>query len=249
VVNDAATGTETLKLEGLIRAGIELAAYELYELKLSPRLLTDQRIHLDEGVITISVTNEAGKIDLNWSDPALLAGAYQAAGLRPADSGAFAAAVVAWRGRYGLRGPGPASDQASRAVKPEGFRSVDELQFLPLLSADDVVALSPLLTVHNPEGKVDVLAAPDGVLSALPGVTPLEIDQIRSVRDLPEKQARDRLTQLLPRQLSLITPSSGGAFQVRIAGQLRTGAVRRVRVLLINSRTRREPYFLTDWIE
>lgn len=241
---------DDLRLDGLIRAGTELAAHELLDLKLPTARLREQRIDLDSGAVTLTAGDESGRIDLNWSDPVLLAGAYRAAGLttlRPED---FAARVVRWRDRY----EAPAAADPARislAAKPvgrgkDGFRTVAELAWLPDVSEADAAVLARLVTVDNVQGRVNAREASPEVLAALPDMTASLVAQVLALRRAPDAQFDERLKALLPRQQALLTATRGSAFRVRVTARA-GGAVRTVTLTLARAPTREAPYFVTAW--
>ncbi|ACL56776.1 general secretion pathway protein GspK [Methylobacterium nodulans] len=244
------TASEVLRLDALVRAGIDLAAYQLLGLRLPPDRIAGE-IRLDDGTVRIAASDETGRIDLNWSDPALLAAAARAAGLRSLPPAAFAAAAVAWRTRNeppsGAGPPARVGDGPAAAPKREGFRTVDDLRWLPGLSADEIAGLSDLLTVHNPSGRVNVLAAPDAVLLALPGATPRMVEEAAALRRLPPAQAADQVARIFSGSSSFVTAKPGGAFRLRVEARRGPASMRAVTVVLIGSPPDEAPYFLTEW--
>ncbi|MFC5552844.1 type II secretion system minor pseudopilin [Methylobacterium iners] len=244
---------DDLRLEGLLRAGIDVAAYELFDLKLPVSRIREQRITLDSGVIIVTAEDESGRIDLNWSDPILLAGAYQAAGLTSLKPDEFAARVVQWRDRYEDKPP-PNVDPAriNLAAKPvgrgkDGFRKVAELRWLAGVSEDDVAAIAPLLTVENVQGRVNALEASTAVLMALPEMTPSLAARILALRNSPSATVADQLKALLPKQHTLLTTVRGAAFRVRVTAISVGSATRSVVVTLTRAPTREAPYYVTAW--
>lgn len=243
--------SDDLALDGLVRAGLDLAAYELYALKLPPALIDGQEIRLDSGTVTLSVSDEAGRIDLNGADPALLAAVYRAVGgrsLRPED---FSAKVVAWRDRYEPRdGQGaPAAprqpDGGARPHRREGFRTVGELRWLPGIGAAEAEALAPLLTVNNPGGKVDVTSAPLPVLLALPGMQPPLAQQILALRRRPD--GPERILSLLKAQGDVVATRGGGAHRIRLEARRGAGAARRAEAVITRAPSKLAPYFVVEW--
>ncbi|WP_232631086.1 type II secretion system protein GspK, partial [Methylobacterium sp. Leaf118] len=201
--------SDDLALEGLLRAGLDLAAHELYGLRLPPGLIEGQEIRLDSGTVTLSVSDEAGRIDLNGADPALIAAAYRAVGGRGLHPEAFAARVVAWRQRHEPTGKTPQIDENQRPPRREGFRTVGELRWLTGVTAADAAALAGLLTVHNPGGRIDPESAPPSVLLALPGMRPPVVDQVLALRRRPG--ARAHIAALLRPQAAFLAAKGGAA--------------------------------------
>ena len=71
-INGVHGTADDLKLEALVRAGIDLAGHELFDLKLPTARIRDQRIDLDGGTITLFASDESGLIDLNGPIPSCL---------------------------------------------------------------------------------------------------------------------------------------------------------------------------------
>ncbi|SFK39639.1 general secretion pathway protein GspK [Methylorubrum salsuginis] len=244
--------SDDLALDGLVRAGLDLAAYELYGLKLPPALIDGQEIRLDAGTVTLSVTDEAGRIDLNGAAPILLASTYQAVGGRSLRPEAFAARVVAWRDRYEPK-DGPAHlgaalrppDGNARLHRREGFRSIGELRWLPGITAAEAEALAGLVTVNNPGGKVDVTSAPLAVLLALPGMQAPLAQQILALRRRPD--GPDRILPLLKAQGDVVATKGGGAHRVRLEARRGAGALRRAEAVITRAPAKLAPYFVVEW--
>ena len=114
-VDGARAGGDELALAGLTRAGIELAGYQLYGLKIPFVTLDGQQIRLDSGAVTLFVTDESVKIDLNGADPALLAGLARAAGLSALPPASFASRVADWRDADDERSRGAPRPPTTRA--------------------------------------------------------------------------------------------------------------------------------------
>ncbi|WP_375462399.1 general secretion pathway protein GspK [uncultured Methylobacterium sp.] len=244
---------DDLKLDGLIRAGTELAAYELFDLKLPTARLREQQINLDSGSITLTAGDESGRIDLNWSDPVLLAGAYRVAGLTALKPDDFAARVVQWRDRYDER---PAKDvdpaKINLAAKPvgrgkDGFRTVAELRWLPDVSEEDAAVLARLVTVDNVQGRVNAAEASADVLRSLPDMTASLVAQVMALRARPDPTLGDRIKTVLQRQQALLTTTRGPSFRVRITARTGAAATRSVALTLTRAPTRDAPYFVTAW--
>ena len=252
-VNGVRGTADDLRLEAMVRSGIDLAAHELFALKLPTARIRDQRIALDGGSITLSAADESGRIDLNWSDPVLLAGAERTAGLTGLKPEAFAARVVQWRDRYEDKPPANVDPaKISLAAKPvgrgkDGFRTVAELRWLPDVSEEDMAALAPLLTVDNVQGRVNVLEASEAVLMTLPEMTPSLVAQVVALRTAPRATVADRLKVLLPKQQPLITTTRGTAFRVRVTVATAAAANRSVAVTLARAPARDAPYYITAW--
>ena len=248
-VDAALTTSERLTLDALARAGTDLVAYQLYGLNQPALRVSGQEIRLDDGTIRVLVEDETGKVDLNWSDPVLLAGIYRAAGLDGLEPETFAATVVAWRERNRPQA-GPTGPTA-RAGKPrrDGFQSVGELRWLPGIAADDVVALADLVTVHNPQGKIDLDSAPETVLRALPGANPQLVERVLRLRGGPPGRTAEALGGLLTPQQGYITAKSSRGFRIRLEMTTKALSHTTVRVTTVKAPIDQALYYTTSYEE
>jgi general secretion pathway protein K len=254
-VDGAAIASSDLQTAALVRAGIELAGYQLYGLKQTPVQVHAQQVRFDAGVITLFVSDEGGKVDLNGSPPELLAGAYRAAGLKTLTPASFAARVIDWRDEDakpstgGAEAPEYAAAGLSYRPQNDAFRSINDLQWLLGISPTQIPALSDVLTIHNPDGKVNVMNATREILLAIPGISPGTVERISSIRKgNPVSREKDLIT-LLQEQKEFIKIQPGPAFRVRVEARLSTGRKKSVEVVLIPSRSDDSLYFISAWVD
>lgn len=254
-VERARAGGDDLALKALIRAGVELAGYQLYGLKLPAGQIDAQQVRLDAGVITLFVTDESGRIDLNGADPALLAGAYRAAGLAALPAASFAARVVDWRDEDDQRSAGgaEANDYTAAGLdhrpQNDAFRSVDDLGWVQGLPPTHVAALSPLLTVHNPDGKLNVMSATRQALLALPAVSATIVDRVMAARTKSADPVAPELVALLQAQQAFVKFEPGPSYRVRIEARLQGSRVKTVEAVLTPTQSRDVLYYVVDWKE
>ena len=228
-VDGARAGGDDLAFAGLARAGVELAGYQLYGLKAPFETLNGQQVRLDAGAITLFVTDESGRIDLNGANPALLAGLYRAVGGSALPPESFAARASDWRDGDDERGAGGAerADYAAAGLdhrpQNDAFRSVDDLRWLIGLGPGQAAALAKLSTVHNPDGKVNVLSAGREVLLALPDIAPPTVDRILALRRSPKEALAQEVMALLGKQQEVVKAQPGPSYRVRVEAR-RDGA-------------------------
>lgn len=245
----ARANADDLALDGLVRAGLDLAAHQLYGLRIPAELIEGQEIRLDSGIIRLSITDESGRIDLNGADPVLLAAACEAAGCRSLTPMAFAAKVVAWRDRNdAATASRPIDlDNPSAGHRKDGFGSVEELSRVAGLSAADLAALRPFVTVGNPTGKINLLSAPPAVVLALPDMRTDLVTQVLALRRQPGPKAAERITRLLSRQQNLVTVRGGPSYRVRIEARRGAGAARTAEIVITRAPAKLAPFFIVAW--
>jgi general secretion pathway protein K len=123
---------------------------------------------------SVEVTNLNGRLDLNYADQEALVGLFSQF-TSPASAHALAAALQDWRDTDGLvRRNGaeePTYARAGSQFTPRNgaLTRVEELHGLMGMTALLARAVEPYVTVHG-DGRIDVNAAPEPVLAALPGI-------------------------------------------------------------------------------
>ena len=150
-----------LQVQTAADAGIQGAVLSLFDPDASNRSPLDGRerqISVLGTAVTVSIQDEAGRIDLNSAGRNLLRDYFKAAGASDADG--LADRVVARRSGAATENP--------QAAKP--FQSVDELNFIPGMTPGLLSRVAPGLTVYSHSPNFDMRVAPDGVLQVIPGV-------------------------------------------------------------------------------
>lgn len=165
-------------------------AFALHELLAGQQgWAADGNAHLvamQGSVVSVTVEDEAGKIDLNAAPADLLSNLFRAAGSDTAKADGLAAAVIAWRTPAGRPAQPDAPDvQAKSWTKHGPFNSIDELEQVPGFSRLDIVRLRSNLTVFSPRGGVNRAAAPQLVRAALnSGLSSTAEDEAPAAPDL-----------------------------------------------------------------
>ncbi len=117
-------------------------------------------LRLPAALVSLRITDESGRVDLNGASPALLAALMASAGASATDAAALAARIVAWRSPANAAGPDAGRNapylSANLPYVPPGspFESVDELGLIPGMTPPLLAALRPHLTVYS-QGRFD----------------------------------------------------------------------------------------------
>jgi len=254
-VDDARLAVDDLEADALLRAGLELAGYQLFVLKAPAAGLAGQQIRLDAGTVTLSVLAESARIDLNGSDPKLIAAAWRAAGLKTMRPEQFAARVADWRdgdGDVGEGGGAEAADYDAAGVgwrpRNDGFRSVDELRWVLGVGADDVRALRPYFTVANPAGTIDLYDAPEPVLRALPGLSSSAVGRLLKLRQKRSDETSEALKKLVGETAqALVTTDPPVAYRIGLKVASGRGVTRAVEAVITADSTGSAPYRVIEW--
>ncbi len=209
--------------EATAQAAVHRAIFELLKPVADPaRWQSDGRPHAwhYQGTdVTVTIRDEAGKIDLNAAQAGLLAGLFRQAGLEAAAADALVNTLLDWvdaDDQKRLNGA-EAADYAAAGVgyRPANgpFETVEELRLLLGMTPALFERLYPLVTVYSRAEGVNAAAAPREVLLALPGVTPAQVELF-----LAQRQAA--LDQGLPMPVlpgyGSANPQAAGTLHVRV---------------------------------
>lgn len=166
-------------------AGVEVAALRMADPDPMRRWYPDGRARafgFDDVTLEVRVLDEAGKVDLNAADGALLSALMVAVGIEDARARRLAGAVLDFRDPDDLLNPeGGAEDREYAAAglrhgaRDQPFQSVAELQQVLGMDFAAYRALAPHLTVYtgHPRPRPEFAAAP--VLQAL-GLAPAALE-------------------------------------------------------------------------
>ncbi len=179
------------RAEALAEAGVYRAILALLEPDETQHWRADGTVYtfrFEGGEVLVSIQDEGGKIDLNQAQPELLRGLFISIGLDEHEADALIDAVGDFRDPDQLRRLNGAEDQDYEAAglahgaKDAAFEAVDE--FRQVLGVDQALyeRLAPLFTVYSGKTRINPYTAPRGVLSALPLLSPSDIEALLSAR-------------------------------------------------------------------
>jgi general secretion pathway protein K len=209
---------ESQRAQWLADAGVRLGLRELATAPANgpPRASSPSRVcRLPEGdVLTISIHDEAGKIDLNTADDDLIRALFIGVGVTEPEAGNLIAAITDFRDEDSERTLNGAEGTEYRAAaRPAGpknapFDAVVEIGSVLGLSSEVFNRIRPHLTVHSGQNGVDPAHATLDLLDILARTNPdlgsTSIDEPRGTF-----LARDRL---IPARF--VTASASQAFTV-----------------------------------
>ena len=183
-VHAASTEAAQLRLQCAAEAGISEAILSLHDPWPGRRWPVDGTPRLVEfgGVaVTVSVTSESGKIDLNNANRSLVFGLFTAAGLDQTDANTLTDRVLDWRekGNFkrlnGAKAPDYQAAGLSYGPRDGPFQSIDELKLVLGMTPQLYGLLEPGITVYSVLPEPIPQDAPPIVLRAtgisLPGIT------------------------------------------------------------------------------
>ena len=244
-------GLERAKARAIAEAGLWLAVADLHKPEIKRQWLSDgTRYQLDfgEGRIYLRIQDEAGRIDLNTANDALLRGLLEkAAG--PGDDVTFMLhAILDWRDPDSRRRNPGAEDrdyeQVGYGAKDGPFNNIEELRLVAAMTNDMFRKIYPALTVHSRQPGIHPLVAPRDVLTALPGGVPELVDAF-----LLSRHNREEVATLPPGLDSRYFGGAGGtAFVIASEGVAGRSRLKLNMVITLN-KDAHLPYSVLSWRE
>jgi general secretion pathway protein K len=202
-----------------------------------------RRLRFDGVELSVTLSNEASRIDLNRATREQLAMLIELAqgdeGYDETQRDALADAIVDWRDEDDLTQLNGAEDGDYEAAglsygAGDGpFNSVEELRQVLGMTRALYQRLAPDLTVYNQRGSVEQRFASAQVLAALQGIALDDAQQLVVDRDQP----------LLPGGEPVGATNRGGPlYRLRVSQVARDGAGRHMEALLLVQRGARPPF-------
>jgi general secretion pathway protein K len=228
-------------------AGLMRAVYGLQSPQPKQRWVGDGRpytFHYGQATVTLSSTDESGKVDLNAASPDVLLGLFQATGVPPAQARKLTDHVLDWRNPVGLEGDADSQRAAYVAAgrdygpRHNPFASVEELQMVLGMTPAIYRTVAPVLTIWSGILSPDPNIAPPLALAAIPGMTPQQQKAIQATR---LKNASD----------PGLVVNNGTTHSIRSEATLADGtrAVLRATVRMQASQSGAQPYAVLRWQE
>jgi general secretion pathway protein K len=180
-VNTAAAShvaDDRLQAEAAIRAGVELAVFQLLAVPESTRPTHgafDARI--GGAKISVRYRSESARIDLNAAPKEMMIGLFHAIGVDDSAADFYADRIAGWRNKVAQNADNPEAETyktAGLAYPPRQAPFNDVLELNLVLGLPPAIAerILPYVTVFGGKAQVDVVNAAPEVLAALPGMTP-----------------------------------------------------------------------------
>jgi general secretion pathway protein K len=228
-------------------AGLMRAVYGLQHPQPKQRWVGDGRpytFHYGEATVTLTSTDESGKVDLNAASPDVLLGLFQAAGVPPVQAQKLTDHVLDWRNPVGLEGDADSQRAAYVAAgrdygpRHNPFASVEELQMVLGMTPAIYRTVAPVLTIWSGILSPDPNIAPPLALAAIPGMT---AEQQKAIQATRLKNASD----------PGLVVNNGTTHSIRSEARLADGtrAVLRATVRMQASQAGGQPYAVLRWQE
>ncbi|MEO0370114.1 MAG: hypothetical protein AAF231_01530 [Pseudomonadota bacterium] len=198
---------ETLRAQELARSGLNLALAELTRYTgaegSSGTRPSSLSVTLAEGRIDVTISDEAGKIDINEAPVELMRPLMDALvqGTDAFDANNLAQAIIATRRERGK------------------YRSLDALFQQFDISDAAAAAMRQVMTVHNYTPRIDPRSAPLLVLAAIPGVSAADAEEIIA------RRSRGASLPRLGTAAVWLAPRSGPVYRIHARAAM-TGGIR-----------------------
>lgn len=226
-------------------AGVTRAIYAMLDPSPNGHWIPDGRdypFQFDDAKVSLRVTDESGKVDINAASPTVLQAFFKAAGMSDAAANELAAHVVEWRsfGRPGDVNNNAAYLAAGRDYGPRHgpFASLEELQMVLGMEPSVYRKISSQITLWSGRNAPDPNYAQPLALQAIPGMTPEQANAVYAARQQPGAKPG-------------LGASQGVTHSIRSEAMLPDGtrAVLRATVRLQGARAGAQPYAVLRWQE
>jgi type II secretory pathway component PulK len=253
-----------VETESDLRAGIDLGVAAI--LKLGDDMRSGEAAaDLKGRRISVRITNERARIDLNKAKADVLAGLLKAEGIDDTEAASLAANVVEWRGGAAAQeqaAPRPDDShvgvlgQSAIVSAPPGLQANAltkrtptlrffihplQLALVPGFSRMLVKRIFSSLTVANGSDKINPFIATPNVLTALPEASSGSVEAFMDARD--GNVSRDTAIQLLGVDKKLLSEDKASGWRLEITIAPRAGRVRHGEAIIAGvDRETDEPY-------
>jgi general secretion pathway protein K len=255
-VGDAAFATQInddrLRIRTAISAGIELTAYKLGAV---PEVARPPQgafaVRLARSTINVTFASEGARVDLNAAPKGMLAGLFAAVGASPSDAAIYADRVIGWRRKGDVAGQ---NDEAAMykaagyayAPRQAPFQNAFELSLVLGIPTHIVARVLPLVTVFSGRAEIDVRVAGPDVLSALPNVTPEQLQKVLAER-ARDPQDGEALLRLLGPARAGATDTPNPAARVQAQIRLDNGRSAHAEIVILVLQGEDEPFRVLSW--
>ena len=170
--------------------------------------------------LRISVTDETGKIDINAAPGILLNSLLKSVGVDEDRAERVADAILDWRDAddskhlHGAEAGDYANAEELSGPANRPFVGVEELQQVIGLDGATYRKLLPLVTVWSHSARIYLPAAPAGVLRALPGANPTEVDMFIKARTARTASGSSEPLPALGNISNWVSSAAGSVYRV-----------------------------------
>jgi general secretion pathway protein K len=239
-------------------SGLERAVFELRNVDPAQRWIADGRpyeFEFDGARVSVEITDESGKIDLNTADPIMLTSLFISVGVDLNRAQALADAIADWRDPDDMpREQGAEVNEykaagLSYAPRNAPFQTVSEVQQVFGMDYDLYQKIEPAVTIYSSSATPNAAYAPLEALRALPNMTDDLAQQIIALRQsmIPGQPGAQPL--VLPDGTPVVANGGGLTYSVKSRAVLPNGVstVLDASVRLGGVGTSGRPYTVLRW--
>jgi general secretion pathway protein K len=236
---------DTVVAEGLVAAGLELAAYRIVSVPKEARPASGQlALRIGKANVAAAFRAESARIDLNAAPKELLAALFAVLGARPDDAGQYAERIIGWRTTPSTSTQDREASlyrQAGLNYGPRGapFAHVAELWLVLGLPPALVERALPHLTVYSGRPEINVRVAAPEVIAALRVLSPERPD-----RGLPQRAAAGQGGQTAP---AGTTMDAGDTARVTVRVDFADGRRVAAEVVILVRDFGEDPFRVLSW--
>jgi general secretion pathway protein K len=238
--------------------GLERAVFELRNVDPAQRWIADGRpyeFEFDGARVSVEITDESGKIDLNTADPIMLTSLFVSVGVDLNRAQALADAIADWRDpddvphEQGAEANEYKAAGLSYGPRNAPFQTVSEVQQVFGMDYDLYQKIEPAVTIYSNSGTPNAAYAPLEALRALPNMTDDLAQQIIALRQsmIPGQPGAQPL--VLPDGTPVVANGGGLTYSVKSRAVLPNGVstVLDASVRLGGVGTSGRPYTVLRW--
>jgi len=244
--------------EAIAQAAVARAAIELFkplgQTEVWRREELPREWAFDGARVSVRLTDESAKIDINSANNELLKGLFRAGGASEEEAVRLLDAVLDWRDADALRRPFGAEEpdyaQAGLRGRPANypFQATEELQLVLGMRPELYQRIAPMITVYSRQPGVNPHMANRATLLAIPGVTEEQVDTYLAERETAQRERR--ILPVFSAAGGYASYAQGGAATVRADVELEGGLrVVREAVIVITPRYALRPFAVLAWRE
>jgi general secretion pathway protein K len=234
--------------EALLTAGLETAA-GIVNTSSAPLTEVETTVTLGTGAVRARLSDEGGRIDIGKAPVELLASMLRSVGAPEAAAGIVAQRIVDRRRPGKAASPDnadrPSNEARQMSSTGQPFTDIGQLQSIPGMAPDWIVAMAPLTTVFG-EQTVNPLTAPPGVIAALPGVDAQRVAAFLRARRSSPSDA-DRLVPILGPAQQYLAVKPQRVASVELTAALASGHAAAAHAVIVVLPQDSQPYRVLIW--
>lgn len=243
----------TSRGDALIKGALELAVARLIARGPRESWPADgnvRQVRIADTNIVIRISDENGRINLNKAAPEQLQSLFRSVGLSARDSATLTDRVMDWRDADNERRErGAETADYRRAGLEYGaanapFIHISDLGRVLGVTPEQLLRLTPLLTLYTRSGKVNPHTASVEVLRALPGISVADVERAWPLRERGESTSFE--AQLAPAR-EFLGAERGPAYRIELEIVGTRQALGRAEAVIVVGLGADTPYRVLSW--